>query len=496
MNVHSNGTGVKLGLTPAARGHYTPNVKLRVIVFAVLVFGGASAAAGAQALEGRTAPAQLETVRAAVLDGRLPPYDTWPQPAQPEAGETGTTGASTVEVTLGGAARVGGDAFWDQYLFRPGDQNALVRWTVHAEERGHWGLLLHADYYDSTPGWHPSTLILPSSFGAFPLEAHFLTRSWLWYDFHPLQLEIGRDQVHWGPLDHSLLVSDAVPFLDMVRGSIGGGPWSLQWILATPETRTSGGGVNLSDFQLVNFHRLEYRADTWAWAASERYIVHRPAGPFVLADVFPLSVMHQLDFVPNNNSLNFDGEWVPAPGYRLMGQLAFDDIDATSVGWPDNPVPTIWAFILGGEWQGTVKGDPLRLYAELGMTHYLWGNFDDPQARALYLLLLDRRTETMPLSSPYGPGAAWVNLSARWFSGPFSVSAALEVFDIKEGVDANTSYQYHWDLEGLGSQPDERLSLRARWQLDRVWGLTFEPTQTYHKGAIGLEARATVDWTP
>jgi hypothetical protein len=76
------------------------------------------------------------------------------------------------------------------------------------------------------------------------------------------------------------------------------------------------------------------------------------------------------------------------------------------------------------------------------------------------------------------------------------VSAALEVFDIKEGVDANTSYQYHWDLEGLGSQPDERLSVRARWQLDRMWGLTFEPTQTYHKGAIGLEARATVDWTP
>ena len=448
-----------------------------------------------QALQGRNHPEQLALVRQAVLAGHLPPFDTWPQPGVPNPGTEGTSGASDVEFTLAGAARVNVPNFWDQYLFEPGDRNALARWTVHGEEKGHWGLLLHADYYDSTPGWHATSLIVPNAESSFPLEGHFLTRGWLWYDFHPLQIEIGRDQVHWGPLDNSLLISDAVPFLDMIRGTISGGPWVLDFILSTPETRTTGGGTDLQDFQLINLHRLEYRTDTIAWAFSERYIVHRAGGPFVLGDVFPVMVNHQADLNPNNNSLNFDGEWVPAPGYRVMGQLAFDDIDARALGWVDNPVPTIWAFLLGTEWQGD-WGGALRLYAEVGMTHYLWGNFGDASARALYLLVLDKRTESMPLSAPYGPGTAWVNLSARWSQGPLSISAKLEVFDTKEGVTPDLSYVYHSDLDGLGSSLDERLALEARWQFDPAWGLTFEPTQTYHQGAVGLEARAALDWKP
>lgn len=448
-----------------------------------------------QALQGRNHPEQLALVRQAVLAGRLPPFDTWPQPAAAPTESSGTTGASEVEFSLAGAARVNGQDFWDQYMFEPGDRNSLARWTVHAETKGEWGLLLHSDLYDSTPGWHATSLIWPNSTSPFPLEGHFLTRGWLWYDFHPLQIQVGRDQIHWGPLDNSLLVSDAVPFLDMIRGTISGGPWTLDWIISTPETRTTGGGTDLREFQLLNLHRLEYRTDTVAWAFSERYIVHRTNGPFVLGDVFPVLVNHQVDLNPNNNSLNLDGEWVPAPGYRVMGQLAFDDIDARALGWPDNPVPTIWAFLLGTEWQGDWDG-PVRLYGEIGMTHYLWGNFDDPAARALYLLVLDRRTESLPLSAPYGPGTAWVNFSARWSQGPLSLSAKLEVFDTKEGVTPGLSYDYHSDLEGLGSSLDQRLTLGARWQWDPSWGLTLEPCQTYHQGTIGLQARAAIEWKP
>lgn len=452
-----------------------------------------------QALQGRTDPEQLALVRTAVLGGRLPPYDTWPQPAAPseDADPTAVTGASNFEGILGGAVRWNDQPFWDQYLFEPGDQNAFARWTVHGETKGRWGFLLHADFYDKTPGWHATTLLWPNSTSAVPLESHFLTKSLLWYDFHPLQIEIGRDRVHIGPLDHSLILSDAVPFLDMIRGTISGGPWTLDWLIATPETRTEGGGTDVQTTVLYNSHRLEYRADTWSWAVSENYIVHRDAGgPFVLADVMPVGITHQLDINPNNNCLLFDGQWVPASGFRVMGQFGFDDIDGRTIGLPDNPVPTIWAFLFGTEWQGNYADGTVRIYGEVGMTHYLWGNFGDPAARADYLIVQDGRTESMPLTSPYGPGTAWINLSTKWARGPLGVQGKLEVFDTKEGVTLDIPYVYNWGLEGFGSSADERFSCQISWQWTPDLNIAFEPTQFYHHGTIGLEARATLDWIP
>ncbi len=459
--------------------------------------GGVSTVA-AQALQDRNDPEQQALVRSAVLRGYLPPYDTWPQPApSPEADVESVTGGSDFEGILGGAYRLNDQPFWDQYAFARGDENPFALWTVHAEAKGHWGFLLHADYYDRTPGWHATTLLWPNSTSAVPLESHFLTKSLLWYDFHPLQIEIGRDRVHIGPLDHSLILSDEIPFLDTIRGTLSGGPWTLDWLIATPETRTQGGGTDVTSTILYNSHRLEYRAESWSWAASENYLVHRsPTGPFVLADVLPVGVTHQLDINPNNNCLLIDGQWVPASGFRLMGQLGFDDIDGRALGLPDNPVPTIWAFLLGGEWQGDYGDGAMRLYGEVGMTHYLWGNFGDPAARAFYLVVLDGRTETLPLTSPYGPGTAWINLSSRWSHGPLSLQGKLEIFDTKEGVTLDIPYVYNWALEGLGTSPSERFACAVRWQWSSDWGTTFEPTQYYHQGAVGLEARATVDWTP
>jgi len=466
------------------------------ILFAICVLVG-SVGLPAQVLEGRTSPAQLALVRSAVLDGRLPPYDTWPQPAKAPAGDEAVTGGSDFEGILGVAARWNDQAFWDQYLFEPGDKNAFGKWTIHAEAKEHWGFVLHADLYDRTPGWHATTLLWPTATSAVPLESHFLTQSYLWYNFKPLQIEIGRDRVHLGPLDHSLILSDAVPFLDMIRGTIGGGPWTLDWMVATPETRTEGGGTDVQAFVLLNTHRLEYRSDTWMWAMSENYIVHRVNnGPLYLADLIPVGVTHQLDMNPNNNCLIFDGQWVPAPGYRVMGQFGFDDIDGRTVGLPDNPVPTIWAFLLGGEWQGDYADGATRIYGEVGMTHYLWGNFGDPVAQARYLIVLDGRTESMPLTSPYGPGTAWVNFSTRWTQGIVTLGGKLEVFVTKEGVDFSTPYGYNWALEGFGSSPSERLSLLAQWQLSPDVSTRFEPIQYLHAGQATLEAKVTLDWTP
>ena len=246
----------------------------------------------------------------------------------------------------------------------------------------------------------------------------------------------------------------------------------------------------------LNLHRLEYTVGTWRWSFSERYIIHRVNGTYAFADFFPVGVFHNNDINPNNNCLNFDGEWVPAPGFRVMGQLGFDDVDGRIFGIPDNPVPTIWAFQLGTEWQGEYADGPIRLYGEIGMTHYLWGNFDDPDARALYLIVLDRRTESMPLSAPYGPGTAWINLSARWSKGPLSLSGKLEVFDTKDGVTADIPYVYNWSLEGFGSSPSERLTVQTKYQWTKDLAFLVSPVGLYHAGVAGFEGRLSVDWTP
>lgn len=462
-----------------------------ISVFAVSPLAG-------QALEGRLAPHQLSNVRQAVLGGRLPPADVWPQPtpANPEAQVSLT---STVRLNVGGALRTDESEFWDSALLRINSNRDISQWTVHGEELGHWGFLFGAGFSNDASGWQATTLVVPREGNIAPIERHFMKASWLWYDFRPLQIEIGRDQIHWGPLDHSLIVGDQIPFLDMVRGTLDAGPVTLDWVISTPETRTGGGSSDVTDSALMSLHRVAFNSSNWRFALSERYIVHRTTGGITMADIFPVGSYHQSDIDPNNNCLYVDGEWVPAPGWRLMGQYGLDDVDGSLLGVPDYSIPTIWAFLVGAEWQGTLGDDPLRLYAEVGGTHYLWDDYADPVAAAVYRRVLNSRTETMDLSSPYGPGTYWVNLSARWSRGPVSVTALLEVFDTKEGVDqlepGEEDYTYHWNLEGFGASPSERLTVTARWSFGPGMALVVAPTQTYHRGEWAFEGRSSLEWT-
>jgi len=437
-------------------------------------------------------------VRDAVAAGRLPPADTWPQPADPTSGGPQ---APTAAVEWNAAARAsyrwGTDTFWDAPVFSILRRDPFLQWSGHVEDQSRWGFLLHADFLDENAGWKASNLVLPRNDNAFPLESHFITRGWLWYDFSPLGVEVGRDQVHWGPLDHSLLISDAIPFVDMIRGSLRAGPWNLEWILSTPETRTTGGDQPITGTSLMNLHRIEFATDTWRLAASELYIVNRgPTGPYVLADVFPVMVEHQADITPNNNCLVFDGEWVPAPGWRLMGQAGLDEVDAQLFGMPDDPVPTIWAAQAGVEWQGSWgRRSSLVLHTEGGYTHYLWGNYYDAEsgdARAVYNLVLVGRTETIPLSSPYGPGTAWVHSRAAWTLGPVVLSGQVELLFQHEDYDLYIPYTVTPGLEGWGRVFSTRASVGVDLDCGGGWSLQVKPTLTRHLDAVNYEVAATV----
>jgi hypothetical protein len=130
----------------------------------------------------------------------------------------------------------------------------------------------------------------------------------------------------------------------------------------------------------------------------------------VLADSFPVFSWHQADIMPNNLSVLLDLNITPFPGIRVAFMGGLDDFNANAVGIGDSGVPTIPSFIAGIEYGTSLSFADITAYVETGKTHYLWGNFSDTDtlSRAIYRIALDTGTRVLPLTSPYGPGAFWV----------------------------------------------------------------------------------------
>jgi hypothetical protein len=428
-----------------------------------------------------------------VVAGLLPDADTWPQEAKRTSHEIQADSEVTFSPEIAG--RLGANPYWDQSLFLLDRKKDLGNWLLHVEEPEHWGLALESDLYANKAErtWRSTNLIVPEAEtgNIFPAERHFVTAGWLWYDFHPLQVELGRDRLHWGPLDHSLIVSDSLPFFDMVRASLEVPHWSLEWVVATPETRTGGTSTDVTVMKVMNLHRIEYKADTWRLAFSENYIVAR-SGPIVWADLFPVMVEHQADINPNNEIIYAEGEWVPAPHWRLMAQFGLDDVEAKTFGMPDDDTPTIPSFQLGGEYRGTWGRGDLALHVEGGHTHYLWGNFQTPEARAEYVLVQNDQADVVPLTSPYGPGATWVDAWARWSRGPLTAQARLEVFSIHPGVTLDIPYRTNTSLDGIGMDFNDRLSVTLSVKISPSWTVTIEPSRSFNNGKATLECHIGV----
>jgi hypothetical protein len=145
-----------------------------------------------------------------------------------------------------------------------------------------------------------------------------------------------------------------------------------------------------------------------------------------LADIFPVFSWHNGHVGGHNFSLLADALWSLVPGLDLYLQAAYDDISAADLlGLPDTELPTIDAYLLGLAWETGLASRPLSLTLEAGITHYLWGNFHaydyaldkgNYLARAVYRYRSQRGVHLLPLTSPYGPGARWLDL--RFTLGP------------------------------------------------------------------------------
>jgi hypothetical protein len=256
----------------------------------------------------------------------------------------------------------------------------------------------------------------------------------------------------------------------------------------------------------ANLHRFEYDFGRVRAAVSGFALFVRPDNAFVLGDFFPVYSWHAAQNRPFNLSLVLDLEAALAPGLRVMAQVGFDDVNASDLfGVGDAPIPTIPALIAGFELQRPLPGGRLELYGEAGYTHYLWGNFDDESqarlARAIYRLMLDDDTQLMPLTSPYGPGALWLNLEAgwRWRGGPYT-ALSVELLFRNPDVDlATTLYQKDPSLNALANKSGTlKLGLEGRfapWPWLELFTrpvLAIEPEGPWMEVLLG--GTAVLDW--
>jgi hypothetical protein len=351
------------------------------------------------------------------------------------------------------------------------------------------------------------------------LENQFIYRGFLWYDFHPLQVELGRDKVQMGPTESSLLPSARLPYLDVLRLRLPVGRLTGDLVISTLENRKSAYDVKATGVGddpafgpsviLLAVHRWEYAFDAVRLGIAGMVINARDGNAFGLGDIFPVFSWHQADIGPNNMCLVMDASWTPLPRLTLTGQLGLDDIDLNGTPFGgDSNVPTIPACILTADYRLPVaKGIDVGLSFEAGYTHYLWGNFSldtpatvDALARGIDRYFLDGGIALLPLSSPYGPGALWLELTGSlqglpWLDASVSVRYFRRMTNpADEGLGAGLPVNFV-DTPYAASSAIESAPTIDTWSVGCKLGalpfgflrLSVEPTVYFRQGTAWVE---------
>lgn len=312
----------------------------------------------------------------------------------------------------------------------------------------------------------------------------------------------GRQPVHIGPSPNgSLGPSRRHPFLDALRLNLHAGALTMTHIVAQLENRAAGTDVSLPttatesntyDFGisriLFNTHHFEYAFDRLRLGIGARVILSRENNYFHINDYFPVFSWHNAQIEPKNMCLLADASYTLRPGIEAYLQLGFDDIAGGPVGVGDTEVPNIDAYIAGLRYWTALGPRPVFGFAEVGYTHYLWGNYQPEVAlsRGIYRLNLDSGNRSMPLTSPYGPGVIWFAGSAT-----LGVSDALRLTLDYELLSVNTEanlFTTPYDEDDAVKNADrdilQRATLEAAWRpLDNL-ELALIPGITTNEKAI------------
>ena len=330
------------------------------------------------------------------------------------------------------------------------------------------------------------------------LENQFLNIGLLSLHIQDIEIMIGRTPVHFGNSDfNSLLPSNRLPFLDLFEVKVPIGPVQLISQIASLENRRavndiydeSAGeyafGVNTI---MTALHRFEYNA-LWISGGFTGYaVLSREDNGYLLGDFFPVFSWHTADVGWHNNAIYGDITISPFEGWNFFYQTGFDDINATEwLGMDDSSLPTIQASIIGVSYRKKLDSADWFSKLEIGKTHYLWGNFYGGSAagetkdhyfeKAVYRVFLDEGNRIMPLTSPYGPGAEWYELTAS-VSNVKDFSFILEYLLLIKNSQSDlitTPYEANEDIEDGPVDIINNITLRIEYSPSNSFKFFFEP---------------------
>lgn len=300
------------------------------------------------------------------------------------------------------------------------------------------------------------------------IENFFLTRGVLAYRMGGSFISLGRDQPDYdGTLRGSLLPGRRLPFLDALRARGKMGSFTLDWMAATIQALPSWDGVDVDPNAGVGaaapVYDWEYGVEptiivevlnrfSWVFGdfvlgVSDHAMLARRNNRFYWTDFLPVSSRHQTAVAGTNNSMVLDLTWRPLPTLSLRAEAGFDDISASSFGVEDTGSPTIDAYVLGASYGENLAAGAIDARLELGYTQYLWGNYEggeikpndqNPFLRFQYRYLVDSGDALLlPLTSPYGPGALWLEAAGGFEPRKSNFRFGIELLLLRKNTEAN-----------------------------------------------------------
>lgn len=283
------------------------------------------------------------------------------------------------------------------------------------------------------------------------LDLRNFYKAYLYYDDDWIDFMIGRDNFRWGVGERgTLLLSDNVPYFDMIRLSAGSLTWRLTSLFSEltdyePQFKAPGQYTRIDSlFKPPRFmfaHRLEFIP----WrnlnvGITELTIIF---GRYPdLGDLNPLIIGHNL-FKEYENSLGeIDATYYLFPGISIYGDLGVDDI-SLGTKTDDSNRPTSLAYQIGAR----AVRYPVVLTAEYTMIDKWFYNYPyDPYGRPLeiqgssYMGTPYRDIRIIPVGQWLPPDSrSWLVSLRTSYSLPYLFKISYEQRNHGE-VDINTKY--------------------------------------------------------
>ena len=174
-------------------------------------------------------------------------------------------------------------------------------------------------------------------------------------------LSIARDRIQWGRgYSGNFVIDSHRDYDEYFRFSAFSEKFKYEWLNVFYPGSEGGAAI-----KFMMAHRLEYRILPSLVLAVSENVMCRP-DDFNLRYINPAFIFHQWYDRDNFNSLaHLELDFVPARGYRLYTQAAFDQIRAP---WENDSEPGAWGILAGIEHARPVHSGVLSLSLECAYT--------------------------------------------------------------------------------------------------------------------------------